>query len=141
MPTLMQFNSNTMNEHINEVSEELAGLSDILIERDWSRYEARAAERCLQVLIESCIGMAKHWLKKQGAVSSSEAYVVFEKLAKRQLLNHDELLQWKKIIGMRNALVHDYLNTDESVLKAVFKSKNYVFLIDFSARALKSLAE
>lgn len=51
----------SMREHLAELHSELQGLTAIIQQRELSRYEYRAAERTLQVLIEACIGIAKHW--------------------------------------------------------------------------------
>ena len=43
----------SMQEHLRELKSELQGLSEIIEQRDLSRYEYRASERTLQVLIEA----------------------------------------------------------------------------------------
>lgn len=43
---------------------ELAEIKSLLGERALSNLEYRAAERTLQVSIEACIGIAKHWRKR-----------------------------------------------------------------------------
>ena len=48
-----------------------------------------------------------------------DAYSVFEKLMDLQLISADDKEEWQRIIGMRNAIVHDYLNLDERVIKAI----------------------
>ncbi|MBL4831826.1 MAG: DUF86 domain-containing protein [Aliivibrio sp.] len=52
-----------MRSHIAQLHSELEGLNEIISERPFSRYEYRAAERTLQIVIEACIGIAKHWNK------------------------------------------------------------------------------
>ncbi len=42
----------SMREHLDELKSELQGLTEIIAQCDLSRYEYRAAERTLQVLIE-----------------------------------------------------------------------------------------
>jgi uncharacterized protein YutE (UPF0331/DUF86 family) len=39
---------------------------------------------------------------------------------------------WNRIIGMRNALVHDYLNLDPERVLEVIKNKHYQVLLDFA---------
>ena len=51
----------SMREHLAELKSDLQGLNEIINKRALSRYEYRASERTLQVLIEACIGIAKHW--------------------------------------------------------------------------------
>nr|ALK44220.1 hypothetical protein [Colwellia sp. C1] len=64
-----------IQEHVNESVEDLDSLHQILQKRSWTRVERKGAERLLQILVESCIGIAKHWLKKQIKVLPSDATV------------------------------------------------------------------
>jgi uncharacterized protein YutE (UPF0331/DUF86 family) len=83
-------------------------------------------------LVEACIGVAKHWLKKQKKVLPTDAYSVFEKLMELQLIPFEDVNDWQRIIGMRNAIVHDYLNLDEKVIKAIVVNKMYLKLQTFA---------
>ena len=76
-----------IQEHVSECIEDLDSLNALLKERSWTRVERKGAERLLQVLVEACIGLAKHWLKQQGKVLPSDAYSVFEKLTDLQLIS------------------------------------------------------
>jgi len=62
----------------------------------------------------------------------SDAYSVFETLTELQLIPNSETEQWQKVIGMPNAIVHDYLNLDERVIKAIITQKMYLQLQDFA---------
>ena len=124
--------ADAIQEHVNECVEDLESIHQLLHERTWTRVERKGAERLLQILVESCIGVAKHWLKQQGKVLPSDAYTVFEKLMELQLISVDDRLEWQKVIGMRNAIVHDYLNLDEKVIRAVVINKMYLPLQKFA---------
>ena len=93
----------SMREHLCELKSELLGLTEIIEQRDLSRYEYRAAERTLQVLIEACIGIAKHWCYELNKVAPADAYTAFEKLSHRGIESVNDV-EWRKIIAMRNAL-------------------------------------
>ena len=121
-----------IQQHINESCQDLEELNRILQTRNWSRLERKGAERLIQTLVEACIGIAKHWLKQQGKVLPSDAYTVFETLTELQLIPTSETEQWQKVIGMRNAIAHDYLNLDERVIKAIITQKMYLQLQDFA---------
>lgn len=101
--------STSMLEHIQQLTSQLEQLANI--ERPLNQFESLAAERLLQVLIEACIGVAKHWVKHQGLGIATDANRAFVLLEQNEQWASKEL-DWRKIIGMRNALVHDYLNID-----------------------------
>jgi len=121
-----------IQQHVHESVEDLETLYAILQERAWTRIERKGAERLLQTLVEACIGLSKHWLKQQNKVLPVDAYSVFEKLMDLQLVSSDEAQEWQRIIGMRNAIVHDYLNLDEKVIKAIISNKMYLKLQTFA---------
>ncbi len=130
----------SMREHLGEIQSELNGLTEIINRRDLNRYEYRAAERTLQILIEACIGIAKHWNYTLYKTAPADAYSAFEKLSQQGVEGiHD--VEWRKIIGMRNALVHDYLNIEPQIIKALIKNTAYAGLIDFAAKGLVVLQD
>ncbi len=128
----------SMQEHIAELQSELQGLTEIIEQRDFTRYEYRAAERTLQVLIEVCIGIAKHWNYALFKVAPADAYSAFAKLSQQGIKGVNEV-QWRKVIGMRNALVHDYLTIEPEIIKALIKAKTYDQLLAFAAQGLVAL--
>ena len=119
---------------------ELSEIRAILVLRALSNLEYRAAERILQVSIEASIGVAKHWAKTLAGHTPQDAYQAFEILAQRGELSPDTLIGWRKIIGLRNALVHDYLNIDPEIIRSVIAQGYSDQLFTFADQGLDWLA-
>lgn len=120
---------------------ELSEIHAILQQRALSNLEYRAAERTLQVSIEACIGVAKHWARALANHTPQDAYQAFEILAQRGMLPLDSLTGWRKIIGLRNALVHDYLNIDPEIIRSVIAQGHTDQLFTFAHQGLDGLAD
>lgn len=127
---------NEVKIHVNEYKQELDELAanSLTNSRDY-----RAAERLLQLLTEVSIGLAKHWLKSLAIESGSSAYQTFVGLNKLNLLSDQELQEWRKIIGLRNSLVHDYLTVDREIVLNILSEKKYQALLQFCAKAQAAL--
>lgn len=117
---------------------ELNELHNILSQRNLSTFEYRACERTLQVSIESAIGVAKQVTKLLSGVSSVDAYQSFEVLSQHGFISLESLSNWRKVIGLRNALVHDYLNIDPAIVRSVVDNEYYRDIFLLSKRGLKS---
>ena len=122
--------------HLSEYELELNEISQVDILN--TKYY-RATERLLQLLTEVSIGLAKHWLKSIKKESGSNAYQTFVALQDIGAITEIELIEWRKIIGLRNSLVHDYLNVDKSIIKTIVKNKKYQTLLPFCEKAVDAL--
>ena len=71
----------------------------------------------LQVLVEACIGAAKRWVKHLGLAVPLDAYPCFEKLVEKGRTSPHAADAWRRIVGLRNVLVHDYLNRCPEVIR------------------------
>ena len=129
-----------LRQHINESTEDLDSIHELLRSRSWTRIERKGAERLLQGLVEASIGVSRHWLKQQGKTVPPDAYAVFEKLIELQCIPPDEAEQWQRIVGMRNAIVHDYLNLDEKVIRSIITQKMYLKLRDYALSVCAKLS-
>lgn len=130
----------SMTSHIKQLESELIGLTEILQQRALSKYEYRASERTVQITIEACIGIAKHWCKQLKQPAPENAYAAFETLNDFGIAEIKNT-RWKQIIGMRNALVHDYLNIDHEIIEHLIRECHYQSLIEFALIGLTALTE
>ena len=96
-----------------------------------SRLEQNGVLHALQVLVENAIGKAKHLIKAAGEPVPVSAYDSFRVLARILGLSSQELEQWNAIIGLRNRIVHDYMNLDMRRVLQVVESGGYTFVVDF----------
>ena len=125
-----------MKAQITEIAEELAEIHALEAEQGYMPTMAyRAAERNLQLLAEACIGIAKQTLKSLGKHTPPEARQVFSKL-KAEGQDHSQI-PWNQVVGMRNALVHDYLNIDRERIIDIIRQGHYLALIRFAQEKLQ----
>ena len=125
-----------MLERVSGLKEEIEDILAELVKNPApSRMVYRSAERSLQLLTEACIGIAKRTLKAEGKQVPSDARQAFSKL--KSLGLDSTSADWNRIIGMRNALVHDYLNIEPDRVLDVIRLKHYEVLLDFAAERLK----
>jgi uncharacterized protein YutE (UPF0331/DUF86 family) len=111
-----------------QVSQHCAGLdelSETLAARPLSFNERNAAERGLQVMVEIAVGCSKHWLKQHQLPVPAEARAALERVYERLALNQPPLSVMRGAVGMRNAIIHDYLNLDWQRLEAVLAVRKY----------------
>lgn len=126
-----------MRAQLAEIEEELTEIKELLTAQGYlSTMAYRATERNLQLLVEACIGIAKQTLKSLNKTAPADARHAFEKLKAEGLDNTN--IPWNKVIGMRNALVHDYLNIERERIISVVQHNHYVGLIKFAKEKLES---
>lgn len=85
----------------------------------------------LQIIIENAIGKAKHWLKANNQVVPVSAYDAFKALANANAIASDTLPEWNAVIGLRNRIVHDYMNIDIDQVLSMISEQRERFIIDF----------
>ena len=88
----------------------------------------------LQTLIENAIGKAKHLCKHHTGTVPTNSYAAITQAHALGYIGPDQLQEWRQIIGLRNRIVHDYLNIDERVIYEVIERRDYskveVFLLN-----------
>lgn len=96
-----------------------------------SHLEQSGVLHALQVLIENAIGKAKHLLKSKEVEVPVSAYDAFASLAQHGLIRAQELEQWNSVIGLRNRIVHDYMNIDMKLIDELIAKDLHLTIADF----------
>lgn len=96
-----------------------------------SRLEQNGVLHAIQVLVENAIGKAKQLLKAAGKQVPLSAYDSFLGLAELGIVKSSDLTAWNAIIGLRNWIVHDYMNIDMSRVLELVRNEQYRFVTGF----------
>lgn len=96
-----------------------------------SRLEQNGVLHALQVLVENAIGKAKQLLKAAGEIVPLSAHDAFASLARLGKINAKDMQQWSLVIGLRNRIVHDYMNVDMTLVYQLIMQKRYLFVTAF----------
>ena len=101
-----------------------------------SRLEQSGVLHALQVIIENAIGKSKHLLKSIEEPVPVSAYVAFASLERRGNITLQELTQWNAAIGLRNRILHDYMNIDINFVYELITSNRHQFIGEFLCKPL-----
>ena len=120
---------------LNELQNKLVHTTEL------SMIEEQAMLHTLQVLIENAIGKARHLLKAKKVKVPVSAYDLFERLRELDLMDASAHQEWKKIIGLRNTIVHEYMKVNITLVKTIVKNKQYDLVLDFLNTPFTQLVE
>jgi uncharacterized protein YutE (UPF0331/DUF86 family) len=109
----------------------LLSAMEILQQRALTPLEQGGVLHALQVLIENAIGKSKQWLKHCDSPVPVSAYDAFRSLALLGKIGHEDLPVWNAIVGLRNRIVHDYMNIDMQQVLGLVTSRKFEFVVDF----------
>jgi uncharacterized protein YutE (UPF0331/DUF86 family) len=93
--------------------------------------EQNGVLHALQVLIENAIGKAKHWLKAVNQPVPVSAYDAFQSLAQLGYITSEEIKEWNNAIGLRNRIVHDYMNIRMDIVLELVLAERFRFIVEF----------
>lgn len=110
---------------LNEVQALLAS------DKGLSKLEQNGVLHTLQILVENSIGKAKHILKAIDEPVPISTYDTFDTLARRGKISQQNLEQWNSVIGLRNRIVHEYMNIDMKLIYQLIKQQQYLFIHEF----------
>lgn len=87
----------------------------------------------------AAIGCSKHYLKSQSKPIPSEARASIERVYESLMLSEPDINDIRGAIGMRNAIIHDYLNLDWGKLEVVLREKKYHRVSDYIRKVTHEL--
>ena len=93
--------------------------------------EQNGVLHALQVLVENAIGKAKQLLKASGETVPISAYDAFSSLVRKGEIEQKQLTAWNAVIGLRNRIVHDYMNIDMTRVPELVSQGRYEFVTEF----------
>jgi|TARA_B110000008_G_C16815871_1_gene502650 uncharacterized protein YutE (UPF0331/DUF86 family) len=129
-----------LEQRLQTLANDLGEVRGAYIRETNNRYHRLAGEQLVQQLCNMCIGIAKHRCKQLSYPAPENAYTAFERLAEADT-DSTNTINWKQIIGMRNALVHDYLNINPEVIETLIREQQYLPLVRFALGGLVKLGE
>lgn len=98
--------------------------------------EQKGVLHVLQVLVENSIGKAKQILKARNENVPVSAYDALAALSQIKVISEADLTRWNAVIGLRNRIVHEYMNLDiERVLEFVRHEQDR-FVTEFLLQAI-----
>jgi uncharacterized protein YutE (UPF0331/DUF86 family) len=99
--------------------------------RELSPLEQGGVLHALQILIENAIGKAKQLLKASDQAVPVSGYDAFRALTNLGFISHSDLPSWNAIIGLRNRIVHDYMNIDMRQVFDLLEADKEQFVVSF----------
>jgi len=88
-----------------------------------SRLEQNGVLHAIQVLVENGIGKAK-----QVPLSAYDSFIGLTEIG---AVKDSDLTLWNAAIGLRNRIVHDYMNIDMHRVLELVKNGQYRFITEF----------
>lgn len=101
-----------------------------------SALEQAGVLHALQVLTENAIGKAKVWIKQRQLAVPVSAYDAFAQLHREKIIDDEALRNWTAAIGLRNRIVHDYLNVDMLIIESLVKERKYQLQVQFLLKTI-----
>lgn len=105
----------------------------------WKERDLLAIQRALQVYIESFIGLARYFVQQKYQLSVSQSREALDELKSRGDLSFEQHSELMKMVGFRNVLVHDYLDINEAIVRAVVTQRLYAVLEEMTVLWRKAL--
>lgn len=131
-------------ESARPANEQMALLAEvkqcILSGAPLSRLEQSGVLHAVQVLIENAIGKSKHLLKATGRPVPVSANDTFASLEQQGGISSQELQRWNSAIGLRNRIVHDYMNIDMQLVNELITKDRRQFIAAFPHKPIPAMS-
>ena len=119
-----------------QVAKEQGALLDdvnqkLIVGTTLSGLEQNDVLHALQVLIENAIGKTKQILKASGEPVPISAYDSFNALVRIKQIPDSDLMAWNAIVGLRNRIVHEYMNIDIAKVLEIVREERHLFVVEF----------
>jgi uncharacterized protein YutE (UPF0331/DUF86 family) len=82
-----------------------------------------SAERLLQLCIEASTDMGNHIIADMNLGHADYGSQIPDILAEKELISRELAETWVKMIGLRNILVHDYLDINHATVHELIQSR------------------
>lgn len=99
--------------------------------RTLTKLEQSGLLHALQILIENAIGKTKQILKSRNVPVPVSAYDAFAALVEQGEIETTQLQAWNAVIGLRNRIVHDYMNIDMNRVLEFVQTDQDKFIVEF----------
>lgn len=106
--------------------------------RSLTALEDNGVLHALQILIENAIGKCKQLLKASGQPVPVSAQDAFGALASLNFITPAEQASWARIVGLRNRIVHDYMNISMPQVMSFVAANQDQFVVDFLLKDFSS---
>ncbi|MCK7633026.1 MULTISPECIES: HepT-like ribonuclease domain-containing protein [unclassified Shewanella] len=135
----------SLRSNLDLYQSELVELRLLQSQRVLSALECRAAERLVQLLLVSCINVAKHWAKAMTGDCPQDVYQAFEclneKISRGNALPMPTLDYWGKLIELRDDLIHQSQDLDPKIIPNMIARNETEVLFNFIHQGINWLAQ
>ena len=108
--------------------EETLDILDGIADTTWERFSADpekygSAERFLQIAVEILDDLGAHIVAQRGAGPVDSYREIPERLVVLGSIDEEQAGLWRRMIGFRNVIVHDYLDVDRAIVFDVLQNR------------------
>ena len=108
--------------------DEVLGFLERLADTPWERFrddpeKYGSAERFLQVAVEVLNDLGAHLVARSGGEPAVTYRDVPTRLLEAGLLDEAQANVWRRVIGFRNVVVHEYLDVDRKLVHDVLQHR------------------